>query len=63
MKKPVMTRLADALAQGIIANETLAYFLARTYLFMVKVGVNPERMRFRQHLAHEMAHYAGTYTV
>jgi glycyl-tRNA synthetase len=58
VKKPVMTRLADALAQGIIANETLAYFLARTYLFMVKVGINPERMRFRQHLAHEMAHYA-----
>jgi hypothetical protein len=23
------------------------------------VGVDPKRMRFRQHLQHEMAHYAG----
>ena len=24
----------------------------------VKVGINPERLRFRQHLENEMAHYA-----
>ena len=58
VKKPVLTKLQDAIKAGTIANETLAYFIARTYLFMVAIGINPERMRFRQHLAHEMAHYA-----
>ncbi len=38
--------------------QTLAYFIGRTYLFMVRAGVRPARLRFRQHLTHEMAHYA-----
>lgn len=42
----------------LIANETLGYFMARIYLFMTKVGVDPKRLRFRQHLSNEMAHYA-----
>lgn len=50
--------LADALRQGTIANETLAYYIGRTYLFMAKVGIDLRRLRFRQHLEHEMAHYA-----
>lgn len=40
--------------QGIIANETLAYFIGRTWLFFIKVGIDPARMRFRQHLLHEV---------
>ncbi|KAJ6216538.1 hypothetical protein RDWZM_007695 [Blomia tropicalis] len=51
-------KLKDAVEQKIIANETLGYFIGRIYLFMVKVGVNPERLRFRQHMGNEMAHYA-----
>ena len=27
-------------------------------MFLCKVGVDPERLRFRQHLSNEMAHYA-----
>ncbi|VUZ51915.1 unnamed protein product, partial [Hymenolepis diminuta] len=50
--------LKDAVAQGIIANETLAYFMARIYLFLYMVGVKPDRCRFRQHMKNEMAHYA-----
>ena len=50
--------LGDAVARGIIANETLAYFIGRTHLFLTRVGVDPGRLRFRQHLTHEMAHYA-----
>jgi glycyl-tRNA synthetase len=57
-QKPAAMRLRDAVAQGIVANETLAYFIGRTYLFMVAVGINPKRMMFRQHLPNEMAHYA-----
>jgi glycyl-tRNA synthetase len=56
--KVIATPLGEAVASGIIANETLAYFLARTYLFLVKIGLKADRIRFRQHLATEMAHYA-----
>lgn len=47
-----------AVDKGIIANETLGYFVARIYLFLVNIGINPKRLRFRQHMANEMAHYA-----
>ncbi|KAE9398565.1 glycyl-tRNA synthetase, partial [Gymnopus androsaceus JB14] len=50
--------IGEAVEKGIIANETLAYFMARIYLFLVKIGINPERLRFRQHMSNEMAHYA-----
>ncbi|KAI5119411.1 hypothetical protein M0805_004898 [Coniferiporia weirii] len=43
---------------GVIANQTLGYFLARVQLFLLKIGINPERLRFRQHMGNEMAHYA-----
>ena len=32
--------------------------LARTWDFLVEVGINPEKIRFRQHASTEMAHYA-----
>mmetsp|Transcript_6700 Transcript_6700/g.18764 ORF Transcript_6700/g.18764 Transcript_6700/m.18764 type:complete len:690 (+) Transcript_6700:167-2236(+) len=51
--------LGEAVSKGIIANETLAYFIGRCFLFMTEVGINPDRCRFRQHLQHEMAHYAA----
>lgn len=57
-KAPKRMPLGEAVAAGIIANETLAYFIGRTYLFCCKIGLDPERVRFRQHLQHEMAHYA-----
>ena len=58
VKKPFPMTAGDAVVKGIIANETLAYFIARTQLFLLKVGINPVKLRFRQHLQHEMAHYA-----
>ena len=51
--------LAEAVVQKVVNNETLAYFIARVYLYLVKVGLNPEHIRFRQHLSTEMAHYAA----
>src|SRR4051812_37130463 len=44
--------------QGLIANETLGYYIGRIQQFMLKIGVSPSRLRFRQHLRNEMAHYA-----
>jgi glycyl-tRNA synthetase len=51
-------RVGDAVAQGIINNQTLGYYVARTYLFLTSSGVDKKFLRFRQHLPTEMAHYA-----
>ncbi|VDP53256.1 unnamed protein product [Heligmosomoides polygyrus] len=50
--------IGEAVEKGIVANETLGYYMARTHMYLVKVGVDPRRLRFRQHLGNEMAHYA-----
>jgi glycyl-tRNA synthetase len=50
--------LEEAVKRGIINNETLAYFICRTYLFLLGVGIHAESVRFRQHMKDEMAHYA-----
>lgn len=41
-----------------MANETLGYFMARIQQYLLKVGILPDRLRFRQHMGNEMAHYA-----
>ena len=50
--------LGNAVEQDIIAHQFLAYALAMTHQFLVRVGVSPGRLRFRQHMKDEMAHYA-----
>lgn len=57
-KSPHQITLGDAVREGVIANETLAYFLGRIHQFLVRVGVAPTKLRFRQHMGNEMAHYA-----
>ncbi|XP_066921530.1 glycine--tRNA ligase-like [Clytia hemisphaerica] len=54
----VMMSLKDAHSKGIINNTAVGYFLGRICEFMLKIGVDPKKMRFRQHMANEMAHYA-----
>jgi glycyl-tRNA synthetase len=49
----------DAVEQNIIRHATVGYFMAQTFDFLVKVGIDSERLRFRQHEADEMAHYAS----
>lgn len=51
--------IGEAVKGGLVNNETLGYFMARTQLYMEKIGMDPARLRFRQHLATEMAHYAA----
>lgn len=53
------TVLKEAVAKGIVNNQTLGYFIGRVYLFLTSLGIDKERLRFRQHLANEMAHYAA----
>ncbi|EDO45824.1 predicted protein [Nematostella vectensis] len=50
--------LGDAIQQKMISSTTVAYFLGRIYLFLIKCGVDPSKLRFRQHMSNEMAHYA-----
>lgn len=50
--------IGQAVRDGLVDNETLGYFLARIHLFLKKIGVDQNKVRFRQHMANEMAHYA-----
>ena len=55
---PLAQRRHSRCTQGVIDNETLGYFIARIYLFLTKIGIRDNRLRFRQHMCTEMAHYA-----
>lgn len=57
--KTVEMTIGEAVEKGIVNNETLAYFIIRTYHFLLRVGCLPEGIRFRQHLLDEKAHYSS----
>lgn len=57
--EPVESTIGDAVATKMVDNETLGYFIARIYTFLITIGVDPTKLRFRQHMANEMAHYAA----
>mmetsp|Transcript_101026 Transcript_101026/g.175396 ORF Transcript_101026/g.175396 Transcript_101026/m.175396 type:complete len:706 (-) Transcript_101026:228-2345(-) len=57
-KEPFEMSIGEAVANGIVDNETLGYYMIRTYMFLLGVGIKREHCRFRQHLPTEMAHYA-----
>jgi glycyl-tRNA synthetase len=50
--------MREAVDAGVIANEYVAYYVALTHELLVTVGIRPDRLRFRQHLPDERAHYA-----
>ena len=54
----VSTSIVDAIKAGMVRHETVGFFIARTYEFLISVGIDPSRVRFRQHESNEMAHYA-----
>ena len=55
----VKMTVGEAVTQGIFVNELVGYHVARAFQFLIKAGLDPERVRFRQHLETEMAHYAA----
>jgi glycyl-tRNA synthetase len=57
--KEISLSAGEAAKKGVIKNEALAYFVALTRRFLVDVGIDDNRLRFRQHLSDEMAHYAS----
>ena len=44
--------------QKLVANETLGYYMARIQQYLIKIGIDSKKLRFRQHMNNEMAHYA-----
>lgn len=56
--REVEKSIGDAVREGIVANEYLAYHLVRVGEFLEKIGLPRDRLRFRQHHRDEMAHYA-----
>jgi glycyl-tRNA synthetase len=58
MGKSFRMTVRDAVKAGVIAHEILGYNLALTHEFLTKIGISPAKLRFRQHLKDEMAHYA-----
>ena len=57
--EPVEMTVGEAVEKGIIAYRVLAYFVYTTKQLLIRLGIDPARLRFRQHLSDEMAHYAA----
>ncbi|ELY59152.1 glycyl-tRNA ligase [Natronococcus amylolyticus DSM 10524] len=55
----IETTIGDAVEEGVIADEWVAYFLGVAKPWYEAVGVDMDRFRFRQHLSGERAHYAA----
>ena len=49
-------KIDDAVDKGMV--RWAIPWHAFTHLFLVKIGINPTRLRFRQHMANEIAHHA-----
>jgi hypothetical protein len=43
---PVMNGIDEAVKEGVIANEYVAYYVALTHELLISIGVNPEKLRF-----------------
>ncbi len=56
--KPHEVTLREAVERGIICHELMAYFIGKTREFLLEVGVDESKLRFRQHKDDERAHYA-----
>jgi len=55
----VKIKIGEAVEKGIIDNEMLAYYIVLTKHFLINLGIDEDKLRFRQHMEDEMAHYAS----
>ena len=51
--------LQNAVEIQLVRHPTVGFFMGKTYDFLIHVGIDPSRLRFRQHASDEMAHYAS----
>ena len=57
-KKNMKISLNDAVKKKIVKNQALAYYMYLTQKFLLDIGVDPSKFRFRKHAEDELAHYA-----
>jgi glycyl-tRNA synthetase len=50
-------KLGDMVESGL--NSIIAFFMYKIKVFVKKLGIDPARIRFRQHLKNELAHYSS----
>jgi glycyl-tRNA synthetase len=59
IEEPLKISVKDALSRGIIKQEWLAYFMALSKKFVIKLGVPDDKQRFHAKLPSERAHYSA----
>lgn len=57
-EKEIDISYKDAIKKGFVNNEALAYYMFLTNDFLLSIGVDPKKLRFRKHADDELAHYA-----
>jgi len=57
-EKEMHISMKNAINEGIINNQALAYYMFLTQSFLLNAGVDPSKFRFRKHADDELAHYA-----
>lgn len=57
-KEAITVTASEAVSEGIVSSEMLAYQLYLAKKFLKEIGIPDSVLRFRQHLPTEMAHYA-----
>ena len=55
----VETTVGEAVAEGIVGDAWIGYFVGIAQEWFAAIGVDMDRFRFRQHLSGERAHYAA----
>ncbi len=58
-QQSVSMTIGEAVKQRVVHNAALGYHLALVQRLLTEIGLKPDRLRFRQHLKDEMAHYAA----
>ena len=57
-EKEMKISLEKAVKEKIVNNQALAYYMYLTQEFLLSVGIDPKKFRYRKHASDEMAHYA-----
>lgn len=51
--------IIDLIRNNIIQNELIFKFVVRALMFCFRIGIDPDRLRLRQHMEDELAHYSS----
>jgi glycyl-tRNA synthetase len=57
--KELMISPKEAFEKGIIKSQPLAYFIGKSYQFFLRIGIDKEKLRYRQHKKDELSHYSS----